>query len=264
MLRWKTLPIHKGVGYIRMLANQSVVRLLQGEYDLAELSMLQALRYIENRKRWRQSGLAALIYNNMAVLKMRNGELEEGEEYANKALSIYTRGKSPKLACLPYINIGWARLKQDKPQEAEECLRKALKDLEGRLPLYVMQSSITFAHSNTLILLADALYRQEKVTEADQLCDGIIKSLTADNSSIAITSVLVLTDLANTLIARKDFVRAEPLLEQTYALVRQFPTHPDCQPLLQSYAELLCLTHRESELPDLKNWVRPVLIEASP
>jgi len=257
---WRVLPIFKGSGYLRMLTNQSLVRLLQGDYDGAEAPIAEALSIISSRKSLRNSQFAAIVLNNMACLQLRKDELAEGEKLAMQALEIHRRGRSPGLCAFPLINLGWLRLKQHRPVEAEEYLREANKLFAGKLPMGILKPSVTYASTNGLIMLADALYQQDKTEEANKVCDGLIGSLAKDSSCMAITSVMLLTNLADTLMERNELSRAEKLLEYTYDLVRQFPVHPDSQPLLLSYTQLLSITDRKSELEDLKSWVRPVLL----
>jgi tetratricopeptide (TPR) repeat protein len=245
------------------LTNQSLVRLLQGDYEGAELPLAEVMAIIQTRKNLRDSPFAAIVWNNMACLQIRKDELGEAEELATKALEITTRhGKSANAAAFPLVNIGWIRMKQHRPAEAEVLLKDANELFEKKLPLFIVKRSVTYAHTNGQIMLADALYQQDKTDQANAVCDGIIAALAQDDSCIAITSVTLLINLADTLMSKKDFARAERLLEHTYSLVRQFPVHPDSQPLLLSYTQLLCLTDRQSELNDLKSWCRPVLLNA--
>ena len=69
-----------------------------------------------------------------------------------------------------------------------------------------------------------------------------------------------MTRLTDELIARSEFKRAEPLLELAYSMAGQCPDHPNSLLVMGSYAQLLRLTDRQSELADLKSWIRPVLL----
>lgn len=265
--KWQALPIFRGSGYLRMLTNQSLLRLLLGDYEGAELPLTEVIAMARKRKYLNEkssvnSAFGAVVLNNMACLQIRKDNLVEAEELATSALSLSRKGKTASAAAFPLVNLGWIRMKENRPAEAEELLKEADQLFEGKLPPGIMHKSVTYAHTNGQIMLANALYQQDKLDEANAVCDGVIAALAEDESRIAITSVILLTDLADRLMSRQDFARAEHLLEHAYELVRQFPVHPDSLPLLLSYTQLLCLTDRQSELEDLKSWVRPVLLKA--
>lgn len=262
---WKKLPLRKYDGYIRTLTNQALMRMVLGDYDKAEMLMKEALQLLDNHKRLQKTDLAAILTNNLASLLLRKGELVEGESYAQRSLLIYQSGKgrSPNASAFPKANLGWIRLQQNRLHEAEQYLTEAL-DLSkpGKLPMTILPLSGQYTRMNCLFNLAITLYKQDKTSEARAICEDLQRTLDEDRASVTVTALQSLSRLANVLIERKDFDRAEKLLEHSYFLAGRFPDHPDAMGVLQSYAELLALTDRQSEITDLKSWVRPVLLDA--
>jgi hypothetical protein len=77
---------------------------------------------------------------------------------------------------------------------------------------------------------------------------------------ITLLSLDVLTNLSDTLIEHNHLQSAEKLLDYSYAIASRHPDHCDGVKVLDSYTKLLTLTNRESEIADMKRWIRPVLI----
>ena len=262
---WKKSPLRKYDGYIRTLTNQALMRMLLGDYDKAEMLMKESLQLLDRHKRLQKTDLAAILTNNLASLLLRKGELEQGEAYATRSLAIYQNGKgrSPNASAFPKANLGWIRLQQNRLDEAEQYLTEALKSSEpGKLPMTILPLSGQYTRMNCLFNLAITLYKLGKTSEAAAICEDLQKTLDEDRSSVTVTALQSLSRLAHVLIERQDFERAEKLLEHSYYLAGRFPDHPDAMGVLQAYSELLALTDRQSEIKDLKSWVRPVLLDA--
>jgi hypothetical protein len=59
---------------------------------------------------------------------------------------------------------------------------------------------------------------------------------------------------------QKLFDYAERLLNLGYTISQDTPFHPDAKQLLNYFEKLLLLTDRQSEVGDMRSWLRPVNI----
>jgi tetratricopeptide (TPR) repeat protein len=262
---WELIPLPKSSSYLRLRANRALIRMWLGDYGSAELEMREIIAKLESKRFFNKSStLFGLLLNNLSCIIIRgDGDLTEAEQLAKRALTICRSGwmKTSNTAAFPFVNLATVCFRQGRYAEAEEYLKQALPLCNpGKQPSTVLPVSGEFTRVNALLLLSLTLFKENKQAEALAVLTNVMQFIDADMKCITLLSLDVLTNLSDTLIEHNHLQSAEKLLDYSYAIASRHPDHCDGVKVLDSYTKLLTLTNRESEIADMKRWIRPVLI----
>lgn len=256
------LPCRKSADVPVLMSNLALMRLCQGNYESAEDLFRQAVEYIGKDKRLNSTFAAAILMNNLGCACFRRGNLAEAEICADKAIEIFelSRNKSWRIGLsLPYLLKGAVHAKFGEFDTAEQNLREAHKVLNTeRMPAGSVETSFQQSKNQLLLWMSYVLVKSEKREEAELMCDQAVKSVASDTAGANTLTLEALLLLANEFMNLRDFVRAEQLLEIAYSIGAESPYHPDSKQTLNYFEKLLLLTDRQSEVADMRNWLRHV------
>ncbi len=256
------LPFRKTLDVPVMMSNLALMRLCQGNYESAEDLFRQAHTYLSKDKYLKDSFAAAILLNNLGCACMRIGNLVEAELNAQRALEILElpKNKSQKVVtALPYSVIGTVHAKLGELDTAEENLTKALEVYSREIvPAGTITTSLTQGKMQTFLWLSFVYVKQGSIARAETHCDTALSIIADDPMVMNTLTIEVLNILANEFINAKQFDRGERLLELAYSLCAESPYHPDARQTLNYFEKLLLLTDRQSEVPDMRGWLRPM------
>lgn len=256
------LPLRKTFDIPVMMSNLALMRLCQGNYESAEELFRKAYEYISQDKRLRQTYAAAVLLNNLGCACMRRGNLVEAEVHATNAIELLESPKNKMwkvLRALPNTLIGVVHAKLAEFDTAEEHLNKALEIYTTeKAPAGTITTSLAQGRTQIELWLSYTYIKQGKGDEAKRHCDTGLALFDNDPASVNTLTIEVLYMLANEFMNVKDFERAEKLLEIAYGICLESPFHPDAKPLLNYFEKLLLLTDRQSEVADMRAWLRHV------
>ena len=94
---------------------------LLGNIDKAKQAYQEVSRLCKENEE-----LKAVVYNNLANIRLSQGDLEGAEDFYNKALEIFKKFEHPKGMAAAYGNLGNIRQTQGDLEGAEEYWQKAL------------------------------------------------------------------------------------------------------------------------------------------
>jgi tetratricopeptide (TPR) repeat protein len=256
------LPCRKSVDVPVLMSNLALMRLCQGNYESAEQLFRKATEYIDKEPRLNSTFAAAILTNNLGSACYRLGNLAEAEVHANKAMQIFELNKNRSWRIglgLPHLLLGAIHAKFGEFDTAQEHLERAkyISETE-KLPAGSIFTSFAQSQNQLSLWLSYVHLKQSARAEAEQFCDEAIQRIAKDPSGANTLSLEVLLMLANEFMNTKDFGRAEKLLDIAYAIASDWPQHPDGKQTLSYYEKLLLLTDRQSEVADMRNWLRHV------
>jgi tetratricopeptide (TPR) repeat protein len=256
------LPCRKSADVPVLMSNLALMRLCQGDYESAESLFRQAVEYMEKEKRLNSTFAAAILMNNLGFACNRRGNLAEAEICADRAIQIFelSKNKAWRIGLsLPYSLKGVIHAKFGEYDTAEQNLREAYRVYNTeRMPAGSVETSFQQGKNQLLLWLAYVLLKTEKREEAELMCDQGVKSIASDTSGANTLTLEILLMLANEFMNLRDFARAEQLLEIAYSIGAESPFHPDAKLTLSYFEKLLLLTDRQSEVADMRNWLRHV------
>ena len=265
-LNWlKAAPVIKWPYIPSMTSNLALTRMYQGHYDSAESLFRIAL--VSAMKDKRQSARPALViyYFNLGAACGRLGNYVEAELYYDQALEIargLTAKKAAILSAWPLFGIGSTRLQLGELDSAEKYISDAIASLEsGRGTKEVMASTAHLAIVRCHLLLALLYVRKGDFEQSKKCCDNFLDAVGRNPISVDTLCLYQIYQTVDEYLAHDMFDSAERLLELGYVIAKDFPFHPDSQRLLGSYEKLLLLTNRQSDVEDMRHFLRqPALL----
>lgn len=258
----RRLGLRKDWSYCTAVSNLAVLKVATGQFAEAELMYDELVQYIKKDKRLAKSCLAAIYLNNLAYAHLRQDELEEAEINALKAKTIWSELKAKQRTGTAFTLVNLAEIDYMRHNLAasEAKLDQALALIEQQpKPIELMEESFINLKINANILKALIYLQTDRKASADALTQLVLQKLVEEDLYFGF-AINTVTSLARAYLDVGDKALAEALLEHAYEHARTFPSHPDNLQVLDCYEELLISTGREHELPDLKAWVRPVII----
>jgi len=262
--RWQALPLRKGGRFGLVCSNMALMQIMQGKYDDAEPNLRQAIMLIEKDRRFRNHYVLAVPILNLASVFAARVQYEEAEELAKRALEIAEKGKAKNIsiAAFPLSLLGRVYLKQKRLDEAETCLTQAQNLLLNvNAPFLVLRESIESGKISCLLGLAILRGEQSRRKDCIELSIALGDTLAQDNRSLSVSEVEGIAELAKILMGYDEQKLAEHLLEHAYAVASHQSDHPNTSLLQTVYSDLLNATGRALEIPDMRRWVRPVLMD---
>jgi tetratricopeptide (TPR) repeat protein len=261
---WRALHFREGRQFGLVCSNMALMQMLQGKYDDAEPNLRQAIKLIESDKRLRNHYIFSIPLTNLAAVCASRKDYAESETLAKKALTVAESGNSNKTsaAAFPLIVLGEVYLEQGRLDDAEKCLSRA-NDLlvSAEPPFLILRESVESSKVSCQVGLAILRGAQERMKDCVELTANLVDYLSQDNRFLAIHAIKGISELAETLIVHNQPKLAESLMEHAYAVAVHQPDHPDAALLQITYAKLLSTTDRAQEIPDMRRWVRPVLMD---
>lgn len=260
---WTSLPIRRAGRLGLAYSNLALMRLLQGKFDQAEQPLRESVRLLESDERLSKHYSMAIAVNNLAVVLVHCGELDEAEKLSKRALSIYQeKTKSTSGAAFPLINLAAICLRQKRLEQAEQHLDRAQFLLDyNKKPFLILKDSISHAKTACQLNIAYLRCEQGRIPEARDICEDLLNSEHAEH--LRTSSLETIARICQHLIDNDEFGLAERILEHAYAIGRSQPDHAHTALLLDAYASLLSRTGRTDEVQDMRRWIRPVLLPAA-
>jgi len=233
---------------------------MQGKREQEEGSYRKSLQLLETLKKYSSDPIAAMCLNNLAWSLVRNGDLEEGNALTQRALAIcsnYKHGTDP-LTAFPLFTSALAEVRVGAWTSAEKQLRQAVGLLEqGKFSSFLTTRGSAYNLLSCKMTLAFVFYKLDKISEGKELSQLIADQL-AENELLSTSwHIRSVVELCQTLIEHNEFSIAETLLDHFYHQAQKQPDYPDNSSLLGCYEDLLRRTDRESEIADLRRWIRP-------
>lgn len=149
------------------------------------------------------------------------------------------------------LSKGMDAMQQNNTLQAEQLLKKAVAATETFEPSDPRIAS-------TLELYSEALWKNGKLAEAQPICERTLQfyeaTLDPKHQDIGVIS----NNLAMLYHALDKPELAEPMYKRALDIrtANQGTTHPDVITLLNNYANMLYVFHREGEAVNLKNYIR--------
>ncbi|CAN5416917.1 hypothetical protein BH10CYA1_BH10CYA1_02110 [soil metagenome] len=154
----------------------------------------------------------------------------------------------------PWIELlskGMDAIQQNNTLQAEQLLKRAVVATDAFAPTDPRIAS-------TLELYSEALWKNGKLAEAQPICERTLlfysTTLEPKHQDIGVIS----NNLAMLYHALDKPELAEPMYKRALdiRIANQGTTHPDVITLLNNYANMLYVCHREGEAVNLKNYIR--------
>lgn len=258
----KRLPLRRTLALETTMSNLGVLRLCQGDYESAENLFHEAVLSLNKNKRYNKSVSMVVLLHNLGVTYLKLNKLVEADLQAAKALELaempHIMKQHAMMSGAPLGLHGAVRLKLGETESAMDYLRKALDRFEtSPLPRYYttvsQKQAIAFAQLG-LALGAIRLERQEESIEWFDKSWQNSKEYPMIMSTMALESLNL---LANEYLNHQLFDKAELLLQVAYFIAYDHPFHPESKQVLNYYEKLFLLTNRQSEVTDMRSWLRP-------
>ncbi len=239
----------------------------RAEYEEAEQLFSQAVD--RNRKYITRSRKAykTRFYPNMVVILSHlsraysaQGKFEEAERAAGEALEFARstgRIKMARMEVFPLYSMAFSHLRSGALEEAEKEYKMVIKvNAETKpLPTYGSNSLAPILMACRIGLAIIAIEKgNARVSQA--YWDEFVEMANQSMAPISPSFLCSFNILANQYINAKQFEESEAVLDFAYSIARQYFDHPDAIEMLNYYEKLLRLTGRESEVKDLRAWLR--------
>jgi len=149
------------------------------------------------------------------------------------------------------LSKGMEAMQQNNTLQAEQLLKRAVRATETFDQLDPRIAS-------TLELYSEVLWKNGKLAEAQPVCERTLQfyesTLPPNHQDIGV----IANNLAMLYHALEQPELAEPLYKRALEIrtANQGTTHPDVITLLNNYANMLYVWHREGEAVNLKNYIR--------
>jgi tetratricopeptide (TPR) repeat protein len=272
MAYWRVSNLLKRIGrplYIDVITSDlALMRLTQGYYDSAESLFQEALKAAQftparRADRRNQEERLALFKGNLANAFVRNHKPIDAEVLCEEALeqfgklksapvkAVYTGCTHNTLAC---IKLDFGEL--DKAQEHLKIASDCWEALGKKEPLpKILLDGYRVA---TWLLTAMVYIKRDDWANAEIFCAKAKAVLGQED--LAFPSLLIkhINNLANEYLAKGLYKDAEDLIEISYQFASELPFHPDSVLTVQSYEKLLTLINRESEIADMRSYLKPI------
>lgn len=279
---YKKLKFRLDWSFTSAVSNLAVIKLSTGQFAEAELIYGELIKAISKDKRLARSSLAAVYVNNLSFAHLRQMELNEAHDMAQKALEIWTALPAKERAgqAFPLVNLAEIDIAFGDYPAAREKLQKALDALaQQKLPAAIMKESYYSLELHIRLHMAIVALELGEKEQAYKWLSALRESLLyfagpslADsNSGIfrplgrppAGYSFAAFTRLIDLLLKQGDAESSKiagAILEVVYDAARDFPTHPHVKGLQAVFEVYLLNQGREDEIDDMRNWVRPVSV----
>lgn len=278
----KKMPFSRHISVAVSISNLGILRLCQGDYEGAASLFSDASDYLDQFRKHRKltaGGLRLLwmdiiLQNNLASAYIRSGKLIEAELIASRSLetaqeaSFQKKYKMLEAAPLSVIGAVHTRLAlSDSAADARlalsesalEHFKKALEIFENEpVPKPFNAGTFQQAKYHCCIGAAIVSIRLERKAESLAWYEKSVQLARRDLSQLNVLALEGLYILANEYMNNKIFDIAEELLDLAYKIAHDHPFHPDSKQVLNYYEKLLLLTNRQSEVQDMRSWLRPL------
>jgi len=239
----------------------------RAEYEEAEQLFSRALERNRNSMNRARKSYKTRYYPNMAVILSHlsrsysaQGKFEQADRAASEALEFARstgRIHYARMEIFPLYSMAFSHLRSGAIDEAEKEYNLVIKVNAETKPLPTYGSNalapILMACRIGLAIIA---IKKGNIQASHSYWDEFVEM--ANNSAVP-TSPSFLNSfnlLANELINAKQFKEAEAVLDFAYSNARRYFDHPDAIEMLNYYEKLMLLTGRQSEVKDMRAWLR--------
>ena len=257
----KAAPFRRHLAIAVSISNLGILRLCQGYYDSAADLFTEAESYLKSTRGTIRDMSMIIFYNNLAVAYLRQNKCIEAELIGTKALEIAEQAqmqkKYKKLSGPPLSVLAAASLRLNDLDRSMEYAKKALEIYENApVPSGYTESSFVQARVFCLFGMAACCLKQDKEKDGIEYYEQGMKFCRQSPQLLTTLALEPLNLLSNELMNRKQFERAEELLELAYKIGHDNPYHPDAKQSLNYFEKLLLLTQRNEEISDMRSWLR--------
>ncbi len=258
------LPLPRDTTYAVLYINISLGQLQRGLSEMAECNLLEALKYINEKKKAHRA-VAAIAYCNLGCSYFRQMKIEKSVESYNHALHIV--GSMPKFydsyKVVAYTGLGAAYTRARNYCKAaeyyEKCLDITSNDKCKALNKKSLPAVKFYAHTG----LANSQLRLGNLEESRKHYGKMMECLGENINCGDANCGFLLAELADAYMDENDLHRAEGILHLAYNWCSQQPMHPESQLVLNCFERYLKMTSREAEIADMKRWIRLIPSAAS-
>lgn len=256
---WERLPVAKDVNFGVGLATFAFIEHTRGNFDNAEQYYRRALTVIEKNKRAAYPHLAA-VTNNYAGLLVRQHRFVEADFLLTRSLEIWEsqKGNEYNGSAIPLCSQAALHLECEEIDQAEDCLLNARRRFESNDPQMILPDSMWQCKTVCFLGLTLVYCKKKSWADAFKFMEMALDLISMRPVSFGPLSIYTTNKIIKELLAAEKFEQAERLLELAYWIGGRFPDHPDTVNLLEHYDNLLRLTGRAAEIPDMRRWIRPV------
>jgi len=237
----------------------ALLKMYQGLYAEAESWMRKALDDIA-KSRFSKLPQFAIHECTLATIYAREQRFDEADNELEKAFKrVYTSYRGAEMFMMfPLAVRASLKLQKEDLQGANEDVGNLLRAIERYEPARGLWKTYAPRLKCSCYLVGAIVYlklnQQEK---SDKFVETFFNTIAENGVAISPVSVKWINMLAEQYLQIRRYETAEDLLDVSYDLLRQVPNHPDCQPTLASYKQLLLDTGREKEVADMLAWVKP-------
>jgi len=246
-------------GKTQLYMNLSLAQRTLGDYSAAETSARLAIANSASglSSYSRLVRFVATMYLG-AVLRAQGKFDAASAEFAKAMLEIEAPSNlSPLWTAWMHMAFGGLALDTNRLSEAVTELKTALQDLE------LARSPWGYPHVRReyrawcLLPLALAHAERGDISSSKEAWQTAVCAIRDDPTVTDPDWISWLIRLAACYIDYGDYFLAEQPLQLAYSLVRDVPTHPSCNQVLDSFEKLLLITDRASDISDMRSWLLP-------
>jgi tetratricopeptide (TPR) repeat protein len=189
----------------------------QDRFEEAERAAMEGLEFARNIGRYSYARVEVFPLFALAYTHLRSGELEKAEKEYNQVIQLNASTKAPP----SYGNSVFAPIMQGCRVGLATI---AIKKGDAEASKIYWHEYLGMVHEN-----------------AAALSPSFLRSFNL---------------LANDYMNAKLYDQAEDVIDFAYALAKQYFDHPDAQETLNYFEKLLLLTDRQSEIAEMRAWLR--------
>lgn len=197
--------------------------------------------------------------SNRAVSLCYRGEFKEALESVNQSIAIADEQKEGNRHVLIFAFTAKAQI-MIEVEEYEEALKLTLESLKlindvKQTPLWMVPLSMEQYKLTNISNLTRLSILSGNLDKVELHLMQIESIYNKNRNLISPAHFLPLTELARCLksIEREDL--AQKVLEMIYARAATCPLHPDTSSILDLYEEVLRLSGREEDVPNMRSWL---------
>ncbi len=251
------LPVPKDSTFAALYINIALGQMQRGLSEQAEASLLEGMNYLNTEKKAYRP-MAAVMYCNLGCARFRQDKISESLEAYQKALELVEAMPdfyaSYKIIAFTGLGIAYSRACDYEKAKGyfqaciDYCASEKIKAINKRsIP------NVTFAAGMGLAL---AYARLKELKRSYGFYDKSMNIYARNNDCGDANCGYILSELAKVYLENGDMSRAETICQLAYKWCSQQPIHPESLMLLSVYEELLRNTRRESEVADMRRWLR--------
>jgi tetratricopeptide (TPR) repeat protein len=251
------LPVPRDTTFAAVHVNIAVGQMQRGLSESAETHLLQAAKYVKEKKTSHRP-LAVIIYCNLGCALFRQFKIQQAIASYNHAVAIID--SMPKFydsyRIIAYTGLGAASTRDRDYVQAAEYYSKCLDICRNDRCKAINKRSLAFVGFAANAGLALAHLRLGNKKACDD-CYGRMMESVAENANCGdANNAYVLSELASAYLEAGDFADCEKILQLAYDWCARQPVHPESQLVLSAYERLLKQTGRENEVADMRRWLR--------